>query len=147
MAANHALAVDTCSENVNLIVDGGSENVNKTVDDFITNFNSVKLNRLIALKQVSFSNSVAEAVNKIIRNSYLNHFSINNLAELQLKLSFAVDDYNNKRPHGALIGLTPEQAYRNVTVNTDLFSERIKSTRIERRIINHKTICGNCKIS
>ncbi len=146
IAANHALAVGNRCEDVNLIVDGGSENVNKTIDDFIDNFNSIKLNRLIALKQVPFSNSIAEAVNKIIRNSYLNHFSIANLSDLQLKLSFAVDDYNNKRPHGALIGLTPEQAYRNVTVNTDLFSERIKNTRIERRIINHKAICGNCKV-
>ncbi len=146
-AALHALSINNSHKQVNLIVDGGSENVNKTVDEFVNSFDSIKVKRLIALKQVSFSNSIAEAVNKIIRNNYLNHFNILNLNQLQQKLLFIADDYNNKRPHGALLGLTPEQAYRNVTVNSNLFSERIKNTRMERKLINHKDICNKCKTS
>jgi len=42
-------------------------------------------------------------------------------------------------------GLTPEQAYRNVTINTNLFSARIKNTNMERRNINQKEICNTCK--
>lgn len=145
LASLHALSLNATPSQVNLIVDGGSENVNKTVDAFISSFDSITFNRLIALKQVSFSNSVAEAVNKIIRNNYLNHFQITNLFQLQQKLLFITDDYNNKRPHGALLGLTPEQAYRGKTVNSNLFSERIKNIRIERKQINYKEICKTCK--
>ncbi|HSH64556.1 MAG TPA: integrase core domain-containing protein [Bacteroidia bacterium] len=144
-ATLHMISVDNPSKEIDLIADGGAENVNKTVDDFVTQLNDFKLNRLIALKQVPFSNSVAEAVNKIIRNNYLNHFNISNLRQLQQKLLFITDDYNNKRPHGALLGLTPEQAYRNVTINTNLFSARIKNTNKERRDINQKEICNTCK--
>jgi len=57
-------------EEVRLIVDGGVENNNNTVDDYISS-EEVSVQKLIAGKDIKFSNSMVEAQNKIIKYYYL----------------------------------------------------------------------------
>jgi putative transposase len=55
---------------IQLLSDGGSENVNTTVSSFI-NTNQIPIKHMIAQKDVVFSNSMIEAINKIIKHKFL----------------------------------------------------------------------------
>ncbi|MGB3948915.1 MAG: DDE-type integrase/transposase/recombinase [Bacteroidia bacterium] len=143
-AATNTQQIYASQANVSLITDGGSENVNQTVDEFLSEHEPFSIERFIALKQIRFSNSMVEAVNKIIRNTYLNHFDVENLTHLKKLLVFVKEDYNH-RPHGALKGLRPEIAYKGVPVDLSVYSERIRDMKVERRKINRKDTCNDCK--
>ncbi|MCF8380820.1 MAG: hypothetical protein K9H49_14705 [Bacteroidales bacterium] len=58
------------SQEVSLIVDGGSENNNSEINE-LTNNNTIRLNKIIALKDIPFSNSLIEAQNKLLKYRYL----------------------------------------------------------------------------
>lgn len=52
------------------LTDGGSENVNNTVSKFIDH-HEVPIEHIIAQKDVLFSNSMIEALNKTIKHQFL----------------------------------------------------------------------------
>lgn len=61
---------------------------------------------------------MAESVNKIIKYNYLFQKHILDQSHLvNIMRKEVITDYNNKRPHGALFGLTPLEAYRSIKVN------------------------------
>lgn len=59
-------------------------------------------------------NAHAERLNGIIKNEYLEHFSINSIEALQNGLQKAVRLYNEERPHNSLEGVTPVQFEKNL---------------------------------
>lgn len=69
-----------------------------------------------------YENTHIERVNGIIKNEYLQHWTINDFSTLKLKLKLAVFLYNNERPHWCLDKLTPSQ-YENYIKELP-FSER-----------------------
>ena len=56
-------------QSVNLIIDGGTENCNNMVDDYVQ-ADEVKIIKLVALKDIPFSNSLVEAQNKLLKYRY-----------------------------------------------------------------------------
>lgn len=54
-------------------------------------------------------NPIAERVNEILKDEYLNQYS----HLLVMELQEAVEKYNKKRPHLSCDMLTPEKAYKN----------------------------------
>ena len=98
------------NDNIKLIVDGGPENNNKLISNFI-NSTENRISKYIALKDISFSNSMIEATNKILKYRYLFPKHIANGKELRKVLKKSIYDFNNIRPHGKLNGLTPDEAY------------------------------------
>lgn len=66
---SHEFDVDLKDQNLELIVDGGSENNNKTIAEFIKNCH-VNISKKIALKDVTFSNSIVEEPYKIMKSYY-----------------------------------------------------------------------------
>lgn len=54
-----------------------------------------------------YENAFVERVNGIIKNEYLNHWTINDYTALKQKLKLAVYLYNNERPHWNLGKMTP----------------------------------------
>jgi putative transposase len=52
-------------------------------------------------------NALAERVNGIIKQEYLEHYTVNNIAEAETLLMQAVTYYNNQRPHMSCGWLTP----------------------------------------
>lgn len=61
--------VNGLKQDIDFIVDGGSEN-KAEVDSLIQNSN---INKIIAQKDIVFSNSMVEAVNKRIKYDFLFH--------------------------------------------------------------------------
>lgn len=129
--------------NAKLIVDGGSENNNIYVDTLLAD-NPNTLTKLIAQKDISFSNSMVEAVNKILKYNYLFPFEIKSLQHLLKQLEFAIYDYNIKRPHFALKGSTPFEAFNNTPWDTSLMPIQFELARLDRLTINRKNVCKGC---
>jgi putative transposase len=58
-------------------------------------------------------NAIAERVNGIIKNEYLCDYQIKNIDEAKQVLDFAVNLYNEQRPHMSNGNLTPNQIHIN----------------------------------
>ncbi len=97
------------SQTVDLITDGDPENVNRTVDAFLRE-EAVRMRRKVALEDIAFSNSMAEATNKIIKYHYLFPARLKDGQELRKRLPDFIHDFNAVRPNHQLKGLTPAEA-------------------------------------
>jgi transposase InsO family protein len=53
-------------------------------------------------------NAIAERINGIIKQEYLEHHDIDNIKDARKLLEIAVNLYNNERPHGSISNLTPQ---------------------------------------
>ena len=125
-----------------LIVDGGTENNNKLVETFIE---KLPVEKLVALRDIEKSNAMAESVNKIIKYNYLFPKHILDQSHLtNLMKKEIIPDYNNKRPHGALFGLTPLEAYGKVKVNFKKIREKMVDAHYDRVAYNQKHSCFGC---
>ena len=126
-------------ETTSLVTDGGGENHNLLVEDFLSNLAMPEIIKLLALKEVKFSNSAVEAINKIIKR-YLRKKLPNTLEELIKCLEEIVLDYNTVRPHGSLLGLTPMECYISKQVNLDFKQQKLQAKKD--RIQQNKSV--NC---
>jgi putative transposase len=124
---------------------GGKENHNMLLEDFISNIETPEIIKLLALKDVKFSNSAVEAINKIIKR-YLRKKLPDTLEKLIGCLEEIIFDYNTKRPHGSLLGLTPMECYTSEDVNLDFNGQKLQAKKD--RITQNKSVnCGidSCK--
>jgi len=127
----------------NLFVDGGFENINEHVERLI---NEGAIERTIAQVDVSFSNSMVEALFKSLKNNYLYQKRINTMTELTGHVRFYFQQHNEEIPHVSLSGATPKEVYEGKCVK-NLFVEIKKSmeqVRLERVKTNRKANCGTC---
>jgi putative transposase len=127
--------------NIELLVDGGVENCNTTVDTYLAKL-KIMIHKHIALKDTTYSNSAIEAMNKILKNAYLNTMQIQNGTQLRVMVSTIITEYNQVRPHGSLLGLTPAEAYQGLLHNAILIKQT--SNAKATRIAGNKTSCGIC---
>lgn len=58
-------------------------------------------------------NAIAERVNGIIKEEYLNSYQTNNLIKAKEQLQKAISLYNNDRPHMSISNLTPNKLHYN----------------------------------
>jgi transposase InsO family protein len=131
-------------EGINLVVDGGSENNNTTVDEFIASISGIDIRKIRALKDVCFSNSQAEAVNRILKTAYLNHKHIPNTTGLYSTLKEVIHDYCHLRPHGSINGLTPFDCYTGKTVSAAIIKQQLTEARADRINQNSSLACPKC---
>jgi hypothetical protein len=126
-----------------LVADGGSENNNQTIDFYLDNNYPPHLTKIIAQKDIAYSNSPVEAINKIMKR-YLRHYQPQNLEELKQLLPRIIDNYQNHRPHGSLKGLTPMEAYTMPTHSIDFRTQILlgKTTRVR---YNQQNACKSCR--
>lgn len=125
-----------------LIVDGGTENNNKKVETFLEEF---PVEKVVALKDILKSNAMVESINKVLKYSYLFPRNLNNQTELiNAMRKFIIPDYNNKRPHGSLDGLTPQEAYGNATVDFKGIRLKMVQAHCQRIDYNQTHSCLNC---
>jgi transposase InsO family protein len=126
-------------QQIDLIVDGGGENNNRSVEAFLA---TTPIRKLVARVDVSFSNSMIETVNKIIKYDYLFRSPIQNRAKVASAVAKAIDDYNG-RPHYVLKGLSPNDAYSRKVFDEEAYRKRLAGARSERLRINRAS-CYPC---
>jgi len=62
-------------------------------------------------------NAIAERVNGIIKEEYLNNYQTDTLPQATKQLKKAINLYNNDRPHMSISNLTPTQLHNNQKIN------------------------------
>lgn len=144
LAYKKALTIEQ-TLNVSLIVDGGSENNNSTIDGFIQD-SKINIHKLIALRDIHFSNSIVEAHFSLIKYNYLYRMKINNLRDLERAIEFVEYDFNSVRPHASLNGAAPDEAYfSGKLMPTKHYSQQFKAAKALRISENKGNACSKCE--
>ena len=103
-------------------------------------------NSFIAQKEIRFSNSMIEAVNKRMKYDFLFRNELLDFEHTQRFLENAVVQYNN-RPHSALFGLTPLEVFHGAKPDKNLFKDQILHAKILRKTENKALSCHSCAFS
>jgi putative transposase len=125
-----------------LVADGGSENHAVTIDGLLQTTEHPLITKIIALKDILFSNSSIEAINKIVKR-YLRILNPQTLDKLTACIEFIVTNYSEKRPHGSLNGLTPFEAYTKPNSTLKLTTKMIEA-KANRIAFNQNNVCKSC---
>lgn len=80
-------------------------------------------------------NAIAERVNGIIKDEYLETYEIENIKEAKELLKAVVDLYNNERPHMSIGNFTPNQIHQSTT--------KIKTEKLWKNYYKKKPIIVN----
>jgi putative transposase len=125
-----------------LIVDGGTENNNKKVETFLDKY---PVTKIIALKDILKSNSMVESINKTLKYDYLFPRNIQDQKHLVSTMkNIVIPDYNDRRPHGSLHGLTPLEAYGKKKVNFKKIRTKMEEAHVDRVQYNRTHSCLGC---
>jgi transposase InsO family protein len=134
-AISQEFSIDLQGQSVELIVDGGSENNNRNIHDFIKHCH-VNIDKKIALKDVTFSNSVVEGSYKTMKSGYFKYRPIHS-SMIHQETDWFVDDYNKERPHDVHKWYTPDEIHQN----PNLKNVRPHPKNIKKRIQENRNYC------
>ena len=91
--------------------DRGSQYTSKAFRDLLDSLDVVQS---FSKKGYPFDNACCESFFKFLKHERTNRFTYHSLGELRLDLFDYIESfYNNKRPHGSLDYLTPNQVEAN----------------------------------
>lgn len=124
------------------VTDGGIENINNVVKDFIT---TTTITHLIAQKDIPFSNSQMEAINKILKHQFLLPKQLQNFEQLLPLLIFSITIYNTIRPQQRLLGNTPEETFNGKAVLAINYNRNFNVQKAKRIEFHQNNICKICK--
>ncbi len=126
-----------------LVTDSGVENVNGDVDALIADG---VITRILALVEVTYSNSIVEAYWRSLKHQWLFLNSLDNVRALDKLVSFHVEQHNSVMPHSAFRGQTPDEVYfgTGVAVPDELATARTRA-RGERLAVNRALSCPVCE--
>lgn len=109
------------------------------------NSEEVSIQKLIAGKEIRFSNSIVEAQNKIIKYHYLFKHNFADIQELRKLLDWIIEDYQYRRPHHSLKGLTPYEAFSGIAVPREQWKKQIEEAKKVRLQENASIPCEMCE--
>jgi putative transposase len=125
------------------LTDGGSENVNTIVSDFIDS-PDIPIKHIIAQKDVVFSNSMVEALNKVIKHQFLHPKEVTNKNQLISVMADTIPIYNTIRPQMSLGGNTPKETFTGLSINILRYTSNFKEQKQLRLAQNKKNTCKVC---
>lgn len=132
-------------EPITFVTDAGGENVNTTVQDFLLTTNN-DIKHLIAQKDIPFSNSKIEALNKIIKHQFLLPRNLANRKQLETALRDDILTYNTIRPQLSLQGNTPAETFTGKPVSLNTYKTHFSEQKNCRVIENQQNSCKTCKV-
>ena len=123
-------------------MDSGVENLNASVDEL---FLDGVLRRVIAQIDVSFSNSLIESWWRSLKHQWLYLHPLDNMATVNRLVEFYVTEHNERMPHSAFDGQTPDEMYfgRGARVPDELAARR-QEARKRRLEHNRQQACDRC---
>ena len=138
-----ATAANTpCTGTPTLLADGGVENFNGRVDELIE---SGILRRLLAMTEISFSNSLIEFWWRVLKHQWLCLNSLDSVSTVRKLVSFYVAEHNTRLPHSAFRGQTPDEMYfgNGKWIQQELEEARAQALRT-RMELNRAASCSVC---
>ncbi|WP_299770563.1 DDE-type integrase/transposase/recombinase [uncultured Dokdonia sp.] len=139
-AISEQFNVDLQGQHVDLIVDGGSENNNKTVHQFLREC-QINIHKKIALKDVTFSNSIVEGPYKIMKSYYFRTKQILSTT-IHEELAIFIKNYNDEKPCNKHKIYTPSEVHDNPELTK---AKLVIGNFNQERIANNRNYC--CKVS
>jgi transposase InsO family protein len=132
----------TRDQSPTLVADAGVENVNAGVDGLIE---TGVLARVLALRDVTFSNSMIEAWWRTLKHQWLFLNTLDSAATVRRLVAFYVAAHNADIPHSAFRGQTPDEMYfaRGHGVSEQIEAAK-KEARAARLQANGAVSCGIC---
>ncbi len=126
-----------------LLADGGVENFNASVDELI---DSGVLRRLLAMTEISFSNSLIESWWRVLKHHWLYLNALDAVATVKNLVSFYVGEHNSRLPHSAFCGQTPDEMYFGTGehIPAELQAAKREARRI-RLATNRQATCEVCE--
>ena len=126
-----------------LLADGGVENYNSAVDKLV---DSGLLRRLLAMTEISFSNSLIESWWRAIKHQWLYLNTLDTVRALEKLVAFYVDEHNKRLPHSAFRGQTPDEMYYGTgnSIPDELAAAKV-AARQSRMEANRSTSCPACE--
>jgi len=127
----------------NVLVDGGVENFNKAVDELV---DSGLLRRLLAMTDITFSNSLIESWWRTLKHQWLYLNTLDSVGRLKNLIAFYVEEHNTRLPHSAFRGQTPDEMYFGTGnhIPQELATGR-KDARQSRLEVNRNKSCPRCE--
>jgi transposase InsO family protein len=104
-------ALEVCTENIDQLIHHSDRGVQYCSSDYVNILKTHNIRISMTETGDPLENPVAERVNGIIKNEYLQHYDIDNLEQAKGLLSDIIDRYNRLRPHQSLNMTTPEHAH------------------------------------
>lgn len=108
----------------------------------ITTNNDIK--HLIAQRDIPFSNSKIEALNKIIKHQFLLPQNLENRKQLINTLAGDVPTYNTIRPQYSLQGNTLEETFGGKPIAANSYKTHFAEQKTQRIVINQQNKCKAC---
>lgn len=130
-------------DKLQFLTDDGSENLNSIVSDFI-NAPDIPINHIIAQKDVVFSNSMIEAINKIIKHQSIHPNEIENGNQLLNVMTGIMSTYNTTRPQMNLGGNSPQETFDGLSIDISRYTYNFKEQKANRIQQNRKNACKVC---
>jgi len=130
-------------KSIQFLTDGGSENVNSSVSSYL-NALPIKTRHQIAQKDVVFSNSMVEALNKTIKHEFLHPENLNTHKDFTKVLEDAIPIYNTIRPQMSLAGNTPFETYNGTTIDLNQYKTHFIEHKANRLVQNAANSCKVC---
>ena len=139
-----AVNVATANDQIpSVVTDAGVENLNHSVDSLIE---LGLFRRVVALKEVTFSNSLIEAWWRVLKHQWLYLKTLDSVEAVRKLVSFYVSEYNSTIPHSAFQGQTPDEVYACTGMEIPAQLEQAKQdARQARRQANRALSCGRCQ--
>jgi transposase InsO family protein len=127
-----------------LLTDGGVENVNAGVDELI---DAGLLRRLLAMIEISFSNSLIESWWRGLKHQWLYLNSLDTVTTVRNLVSFYVAQHNTRLPHSAFKGQTPDEMYFGGGDHVPEELEEARSAARRARLKENRALsCGVCSL-
>lgn len=103
------------------------------------------LSRVIALKDIQFSNSLIETLWRTMKHQWLFLHSLDTPATVTRLVAFYVPTYNDEIPHAAFQGQTPDEMYYGTGADIPAKLEQAKIiSRAARLGANRAMTCRQC---
>ena len=121
----------------------GVENINNAVDELI---DSGLLRRLLAMTEISYSNSLIESWWRVLKHQWLYLNTLDTVNAIKNLVAFYVDEHNTRLPHSAFRGQTPDEMYfgtgNHIPDELETAKRIARQTRME---VNRATSCPTCE--
>ena len=88
------------------------------------------VHRVLALVEVSFSNSMIEAFWRSLRHQWLYLHSLESFTQVEQLIDFYVNEHNTQMPHHAFGGQTPDEVHFG---HADRVRDRLTAARYQAR--------------
>lgn len=128
---------------LSLIVDGGSENKGPDVRDLE---NEGAFTKKVAQFEISYSNSMVEALFRQLKNNYLYSQKIDSIKSLSKHTNFWFREHNDVIPHTAFEGETPLERFKQSRDKDEAIRILVRHEEAIKLRINHnqQIFCKLC---